>query len=251
MCCPAAAGSRNSRPASARPRAPCRREDHVPKAARAEFGCTLHRRLAAFDHVRQQWNTRCEACAGRIHLRGRRQRLDEQRVDAARQVGLGAIERGLEAFDGHRVGARQDQRVGTGSCIERGTQLATHLGGRHQRLAVEVAATLREALVFELHHRGAGALEAAHGALHIQRIAEAGVGVDDHRQLDAVSDSREGVLHLAVGRQAHVRTTEPRVRDQCARQVQRLEAGLLGDQRRQRVVGARCEQHARLGQTPR
>jgi hypothetical protein len=38
-----------------------------------------------------------------------------------------------------------------------------------------------KALVLELDHRGAGALEAAHRALHVERVAEAGVGIDDDR----------------------------------------------------------------------
>jgi hypothetical protein len=129
------------------------------------------------------------ACAG----------LDEQRVDAAGQVGLGPVQRGVQAFDRQRVGARQDQRVGTAARVQRGAQLAAHLGGAgHHGLAVEVAAALGEALVLQLDHRGAGALEAAHRALHVQRIAEAGVGVDDHRHASTRSVMRASVSSTSV-----------------------------------------------------
>jgi hypothetical protein len=118
----------------------------------------------------------------------------------------------------------------------------------HHGLAVQMPAALREALVLELDHRGAGALQAAHRALHVERVAEAGVGIDDDRHGHALGDARQRVLHLGEGGQAHVGAAQPGVGDRRARQVQRLEAGLLGDQRGQRVVDAGGQQRLRLGQ---
>jgi hypothetical protein len=190
-----------------------------------------------------------EAGAGGVHLGGCAQRLDEERVDAGGEVGLGAVEGRVQPFDGQRVGARQDQRVGAAARVQRRMQLAGHLGHRDHGLAVEVAAAFGEALVFQLDHRGAGALEGTHRALRVQRIAEAGVGVDDHRQRHALGDARQRVFHLGGGGQPDVGAAQPRVGDGRARQVQRLEAGLLGDQCRQRVVDARGQQRRGLCQS--
>jgi hypothetical protein len=182
--------------------------------------------------------------AKRAHVVCVAQRLDEQRVDAALEVGLGTVERRLEPFDGQRVGARHDQRLGAGTSIERGAELALHLGDRDHGLAVEVAAALGEGLVLELDHGRTGALEAAHRALHVERVAEAGVGVDDHRHAHAFGDARQRLLDFREGRQADVAAAEPGVGDRRTREIERLEAGLLGDERRERVVDAGREQHA-------
>jgi hypothetical protein len=64
----------------------------------------------------------------------------------------------------------------------------------------------------------------------------------------ALGDARQRVLHLGEGRQADVGAAQPGVGDRRARQVQRLEAGLLGDQGGQRVVDAGGQQRLRLGQ---
>ena len=77
--------------------------------------------------------------------------------------------------------------------IDRRLDLAGHLLRRDQRLAVEMAAALGKILVLELDRVGAGALEQAHGALHIERVAIAGVGIDDQMGADAVADQRDGL----------------------------------------------------------
>ena len=63
--------------------------------------------------------------------------------------------------------------------IERRLDLADHFGGRDQRLVVEMAATLGKVLILDLDRIGAGALEQADRALDIERIAVAGIGIDD------------------------------------------------------------------------
>ena len=66
--------------------------------------------------------------------------------------------------------------------IDGGLDLAGHLGGRDEALVVQMAAALREALVLELDRARAGALEEPHRALDVERIAVAGVGIDDERR---------------------------------------------------------------------
>ena len=225
------------------------RKDDDAKAARAEFGGASHRRLAALDHVGQQRHARCESRAHGLHLVRAAQGLDEECIDAAGEVGLGALERRRDSLDRECIGARQDQRVGAAPAVERGAQLAAHLGRGNHGLAVEVATTLRELLVLDLDHRRAGALERPHRPLHVERVAEAGVGVDDHRHAHALGDERERLLDLGGGREPDVGPAEPGVGDRGAGEVQRLEAGLFGDERRKRVVDTRHEQRPRLRET--
>ena len=158
---------------------------------------------------------RCKTLAGRVHLLGGAQGLDEK-----------------------RVGAGQDQRVGAAARVQRGLELAAHLAYRHHRLAVQVPAALGKALVLNLDHGGACALKAAHGALGVEGVAEAGVGIDDDGRAHALGDAGQGVFHLGVGGQAHVGAAQPRVGNGSARQVQRLKARLLRHQGAQGVVHA-------------
>ena len=115
--------------------------------------------------------------AGEIVARLRR--LDEQHVGAGFAIHCGALDGALEALDRDRVGARDDQRLARVPRIDRGADLAAHLGRRDQRLAVEMPAALGKVLVLELDRVGAGALELADGAHDVERVAVAGVGIDD------------------------------------------------------------------------
>ena len=115
--------------------------------------------------------------AGEIVARPRR--LDEQHVGAGLAIHRGALDGAVEAFDGDRIGPRDDQRLARVPGIDRGADLAAHLLRRDQRLAVEMAAALGKILVLELDRVGAGALELADRAHDIERVAVAGVGIDD------------------------------------------------------------------------
>ena len=106
-------------------------------------------------------------------------------------------------------------------------------------------AALGKILVLDLDRVGARALEQAHGALDIERIAVAGVGVDHEMRAHAVADQRDGLDHLVHADQADVGAAEPRIGDGRAGDIERLEAGLLRDQRGERVVDARRDQDRR------
>ena len=93
---------------------------------------------------------------------------------------------------------------------------------------------------------GAGALEQAHGALHVERIAEARVDVDDERQGADVADPRRGLGELGHGQEPEVGHAELRVGDAGAGQVDRLVAEILDNARDQRVGGAGHQQRPPL-----
>ena len=108
-----------------------------------------------------------------------------------------------------------------------------------------MAAALGEILVLDLDRVRAGALEQAHGALDIERIAIAGVGIDDEMGAHAVADQRDRFDHLVHAHQADVRAAEPRIGDAGAGDIKRLEAGPLGDQRGERIIDAGRDQDRR------
>lgn len=53
-----------------------------------------------------------------------------------------------------------------------------------------MSAAFRETLVLELDHRGAGALEIAHSALYIERVAEPRVTIDNDARANTVRNAR-------------------------------------------------------------
>ena len=73
------------------------------------------------------------------------------------------------------------------------------------RLVAEMAAALREGLVFELDRVGAGALQQPNRALRVERVAVAGVGVDDKRRRDAVADEAQRIRDFATASRARCR----------------------------------------------
>ena len=172
-------------------------------------------------------------------------RLDEDHVGARLGIGVGALERLVEALDRDRVRAA-DQRHVALARVERGLDLADHLRLRHQRLVLEVAAALGHRLVLELHRRGARALEAADRALHVEGVAEARVDVDDHGDRRALADGGERVEHLARRGEADVGEAEARVADRRAGEIRRLEPRLLDEHGGKAVIDARGDDDAGL-----
>ena len=123
----------------------------------------------------------------------------------ASRVARRALDRALEALDRDRIGARDDQRVGEARVSSAALILPDHLVGRDQRLAVEMAAALGEILVLELDRGRARALERAHRAHDIERVAVAGIGIDDQVRADAIADQRDRLGDLAHADEADVR----------------------------------------------
>jgi hypothetical protein len=126
---------------------------------------------------------------------------------------------------------------------------STALGGQNQRLSSEVPAALGARLIFDLHRGGAVALEQANGALDVERVAVAGVGVDHQVERAALVDVGQGLRDLGEAHQTDVRTTEPAVCDARPGEVRGVEAGLLGDHGPKRVVDAGRDHDGRAGET--
>jgi hypothetical protein len=120
----------------------------------------------------------------------------------------------------------------------RGRELREVLFERDDALALHVAASLRPHLVLEEAARGAELHELAHGALDVERVAVAGVDVDQHRDVDGSDDVPGGVDHLGLRQQAEVGLAEPRGGQAVARDEDGAEPRLLGELRGERVPDA-------------
>ena len=62
-----------------------------------------------------------------------------------------------------------------------------------------MTAALRKGLIFQLNHRGPGALEASHGTFDVEGVAEAGIGVDDHGNVDALGNGLRRAAEFDTG----------------------------------------------------
>jgi hypothetical protein len=113
-----------------------------------------------------------------------------------------------------------------------------------------MAAALGEALVLELDSGGADALERAHGVPHVDRVAEAGVGIDDERQGGGIGDRPGRPREVRQGSEADIGHAEPGIGEAGAGQVDRLEAEILDDARPERVGGARHQERAPVRYRP-
>jgi hypothetical protein len=102
-----------------------------------------------------------------------------------------------------------------------------------------MAATFGEVLILNLDGTGAGAFQKAHGALDVERVAVAGVGVDDEMSADPVADERDRLHDFVHADEADVGPPEPRIGNAGAGDVQRLEAGAFGNKGGERIVNAR------------
>jgi hypothetical protein len=80
-----------------------------------------------------------------------------------------------------------------------------------------VAAAFGKGLVFDLKHGGAGLLKSAYRAHGVERIAKAGVGVDDDRNAHALGDPGQAVSHLGGGGEADLAIA--RKKEQAAAKV--------------------------------
>ena len=78
----------------------------------------------------------------------------------------------------------------------------------------------------------------AHGLHHVERLAEAGVAIDDQRQIGRAHDLARLAGHLVEGEQPEIGQRHRRG-EGCAGEIERFEPGLFCQQRRNAVIGAR------------
>ena len=115
--------------------------------------------------------------------------------------------------------------------------------GIGELLVVEMAAFLRQQLVLDMNGAGAGFLEHADHMHDVERFAVTGVAVDQQRQAGGAGDLADEERDFVDGDDAEVRQSH-RGRHRGARQIERLEAGGPGLQRRHAVMRARQAQDA-------
>ena len=143
-----------------------------------------------------------------------------------------------------RLGARDHDEIARAARRARRLHLAGVLLGRHElapHAGVEAAA-LGELVVLDADARGAGALELARRAHHVDGVAVAVVAVGDDGDRHRVADPPHGVERLGeredvgVRHRLHGRDAEPARPD-------RVEPGLFGELRGERVVGPRRQRY--------
>jgi hypothetical protein len=111
-----------------------------------------------------------------------------------------------------------------------------------------VAASLRPDLVLQEAAGGPGGDQLDDGAVGVQRVAVAGVGVDDDRDRHAQADPPGTVDHLGLGQQAEVGLADGGGGDRVAGDERHREAGPVGELRREGVEDAGEGDGADLGQ---
>ena len=110
----------------------------------------------------------------------------------------------LPTGDGIGVAAGDDHEIGVGTRVQCGLYLLHRFFLGDDLLAGEEAAFLGEHLVFDVDARDAGRFVFADGALDVQGVAVAGVGVADHGDVHRSGDIFGVGDHLSHGQQSHV-----------------------------------------------
>jgi hypothetical protein len=127
---------------------------------------------------------------------------------------------------------RHDDEGGIAASVHGRLEAIDHLLCRHQLLARTVTAALGGHLVLEVHAAGAGADQLTRGARDVERTAEAGVGIDQKRQLARPADAAHVLAHVVERGHPQVRQSEGRIGHARARQIEGAEPGAPGEQRR-------------------
>ena len=105
---------------------------------------------------------------------------------------------------------------------------------------------LGEHLVLDLDRVSAGALQHLNGAPHVERIAEASVGVDHQRPGKHLADGDDMVGEFGQGDETIVRDAEERVGDAGARDISSTESA-IGDHAGRECIGNARQDHSRAG----
>ena len=191
------------------------------------------RSAPALDHVGNPDAAR-RGRRDRLQLLHRLRRLDEDGVDAQLGGRLHACAGLVEIDRGAGVGAGDDEELV--AHVDRGSQLGQPVLTRHDLLARHVPAPLRPHLVLEEDAGGAGVLVELDRADGVERVAVAGVAVDDHDAVrDGVADAPGGVRHLRLCQVAEVRYPEE-ARGRCEAGQEHVGVARLASQERGQAV---------------
>jgi hypothetical protein len=102
-----------------------------------------------------------------------------------------------------------------------------------------MTAALREILILDLYGIGANSFELSHRACHIERIAVAGISVDDEMRRYTVADRCDRLCHFCHAHETDVGPGESCIRDRSARHIKRGKPGLGCKERSESVINSR------------
>ena len=117
-----------------------------------------------------------------------RQCLGEDRVRAGLDIGGRAGDGGIQAFDVFCIGARHDEKILVPTRVDRGIYFLHHRVPADQQLIVEMTAALGQYLILDMASGKTRLLQLADRACDVHRLAEAGIGVDQRRQVGDPGD---------------------------------------------------------------
>ena len=155
--------------------------------------------------------------------------FDETGVGAKRVRGPDAVDSFVETCYGLGVGAGDDKEVAVAAGGHGGADALKVLAALDDALVGHMAAALGPDLVFQKTASGAGVDELLDGAVGVEGIAVAGVGIYEHGDLDALADAARLGDDLGLGQQAEVGFAEGGGGDGVARHEAHRTAGALGD----------------------
>ena len=153
-------------------------------------------------------------------------------------IGVGALQRSLDAEDGAGVGAGHNHEVGVHAGIHGGLDFAHHFLHGDNLAAHHVAALLGHHLILQLDDGHAGLLVLADGADDVDGVAEAGVGVGDDGHAGGLHHVGGTHDHLAHAHQAHVGLAQVAGGLAVAGHIDGVKAQLADDLAGEHVVGA-------------
>ena len=105
----------------------------------------------------------------------------------------------VQAVHGFGVSARHDEKVMVRASIHRRADFLQIVLARNHFLVAHVATPLRPHLVFQEAAGSPGIHQELDRAVHVQRIAVAGVGIDDYGDGYARADRACTLDHLGLG----------------------------------------------------
>jgi hypothetical protein len=162
--------------------------------------------------------------------------IREDRVGAGLEIEPRARDRAVHPFAGRGVGARDDVEMPARASRRR--DLGRHVARAGQLLVVEMPAFLGQQLIFQMDRPGAGLLEGAYHVHRVERLAIAGVAIDEHGQRAGACDLTDEEADLVDGDDAEIGDPHRR-RHRRAGEVERLEPGRPRLQRGEAVMRPR------------
>src|SRR6185437_324484 len=220
------------------------RIEHDAGAELLVFVPARRRVLAAPDRQHRPGDFR----AGLLDLLARLDRVEPDEIRAAiLHIGDAALQRLLESalLGADAVAARADReiRIELIARRHRRADLADRFIDRDQPPPRRGAGFLRRLLVLDLHRRDAGADDLLHRKMHVDRVAVAGIGVDEDRDVAMRRHVARVIDEIAQADDAVIGHAVEEMRELRAGQEEAFEAGLLRQERVERAEPAGHRRH--------